>query len=366
MTTRFEERRDKLRRAIRKAGAEALLVTDFINVTYLTGFTGDDSYLLVRLDGETILSDGRYTTQLDEECPELDRHIRKPGAPMHKEVAKVVGKAKLAKLGIEADSITVGLRNQIADEMPKVELVVTSGLVEQLRQIKDKDEIAQTREAVRFAEKAFEVLKATLRPDKTEKEIADELEHQMRLFGAKTAAFPSIVAVGARAALPHAKPGLDTVASSSMLLVDWGAEGRLYKSDLTRTLVTGKIPPKLQEVYGVVLRAQLAGIEAIRPGVKAVDVDRVAREIIHKAGYGRYFDHGLGHGVGLQIHEGLRLNPVTETQLEAGMIVTVEPGIYLPGRFGVRIEDDVLVTRSGHEVLTSVPKQWDEIVIPVA
>lgn len=360
---RHQARRDKLRRALKKTGADALLVTNFLNVTYLTGFTGDDSYLLLRHNGEVLLSDSRYTTQLGEECPGLDLHIRSHKSTMLKTVGKVFNSARIGRLAIEADSMTVALRDQIAAEREKMEIVGTSGLVEELRQIKDKDEIARIRRAVWCAEKAFGVLKATLRPEKTEKEIANELEYEMRLFGARWRGFASIVGVGPRAALPHAVPTDRQIGQSDFVLVDWGADEGLYKSDLTRVLVTGKISSKLERIYGVVLNAQSRAIAAMRPGVPAKDIDKIARETIAKAGFGRYFGHGLGHGVGLEIHEAPRLAVTSKAVLKAGMVITVEPGIYLPGWGGVRIEDDVLVTRKGHEVLTSVPKQWEDAIL---
>ncbi|MCD4727345.1 MAG: Xaa-Pro peptidase family protein [Pirellulales bacterium] len=359
----FQARRDRLRKALKKAGVDALLVTDFTNVTYLTGFTGDDSYLLVRRDGETVLSDPRYTTQLGEECPGVDLNIRPPGVAMLQAVVRIVRAAKIGRLGIEGDSMTVGLRNQIAEKLPKVELVPTSGMVETLRLIKDKDEVERLRRAVWQAEKAFAVLRSTLRPEKTEKEVADELEYQFRLFGAKDASFPSIVAVGPRAALPHATPGQNRIGEDDFVLIDWGANDGLYCSDLTRMLVTGKISPKFERIYKSVLESQTRAIAAVRPGVSAHDVDNVARSYIAKAGFGKRFRHGLGHGLGLLVHEAPRLAVKSQTILKPGMVVTVEPGIYLPGWGGVRIEDDVLVTRSGHEVLTSVPKRLEDAVV---
>jgi Xaa-Pro aminopeptidase len=239
---------------------------------------------------------------------------------------------------------------------------VTAGLIEQLREVKDKHEIAEIREAARYAEQAFAVLRATLRPNRTEKEVADDLEHQIRLFGGKGTSFPSIIAVGARAALPHARPTDKTIGADDFVLVDWGATARHYKSDLTRVLVTGRISPKLERIYGVVLEAQEQAIAAIRPGVTGREVDAVARKVITDAGFGKQFGHGLGHGIGLDIHEAPRLNSANDKPLKPGMVVTVEPGIYLPGWGGVRIEDDILVTKSGHEVLTSVPKQLNEMV----
>jgi len=359
----FQARRERLRKALRKAGVDALLVTDFTNVTYLTGFTGDDSYLLVRRDGETVLSDPRYTTQLGEECPGVDLNIRPPGVAMLQAVVRVVHAAKIGRLGIEGDSMTVGLRDQIAEKLPKVEIVPTSEMVEALRLIKDKDEIDRLRRAVWQAEKAFAVLRSTLRPEKTEKEVADELEYQFRLFGAKNASFPSIVAVGPRAALPHATPGQHRIGEDDFVLVDWGANDGLYCSDLTRVLVTGRISPKFERIYNIVLEAQTRAIAAVRPGALAHKVDNVARAYITKAGFGKRFRHGLGHGLGLLVHEAPRLAVKNQTVLRPGMVVTVEPGIYLPGWGGVRIEDDVLVTRTGHEVLTGVPKRLEDAVV---
>jgi Xaa-Pro aminopeptidase len=359
----FQARRDRLRKAFKKAGVDALLVTDFTNVTYLTGFTGDDSYLLVRGDGEIVLSDPRYVTQLGEECPGLDMQIRPPGVSMVQAVLRVVRASQVSRLGIEGDSMTVGLRDKLAEKLPKVEVVATSGLVEQLRLFKDKEEVGRIRRAVWQAEKAFGVLRSMLRPEMTEKEAADELEHQFRLFGAKDAAFPSIVAVGARGALPHAVPTKKRIGDDDFVLIDWGANEGLYRSDLTRVLVTGRISPKFERIYRIVLEAQLKAIAAIRPGVVAHEVDNVARAYITKAGFGRRFRHGLGHGLGLLVHEGPRLAVKNQTILRPGMVVTVEPGIYLPGWGGIRIEDDVLVTRSGHEVLTHAPKQLEDMVV---
>lgn len=360
---RFAARRSKLRKALAKTGADWLLVTSFTNVTYLTGFTGDDSYLLVGKKQEVLLSDPRYTTQLEEECPAMRLSIRPPGTSMLDSVAQLLASMKVGSLAVEGDSLTVGLYEQIKAKVPKAETVVTSGLVEQLRQIKDKEEVDEIRLAARYAERAFAVLRATLRGDLTEKQVADDLEHQIRLLGAKGTSFPPIVAVGSRSALPHARPTDKRIGEADFVLVDWGATARLYRSDLTRVLVTTRISPKLERVYRVVLKAQQQAIEAIRPGVAASEVDAVARKIIADAGFGKHFGHGLGHGLGLDIHEAPRLSTANDRPLQAGMVVTVEPGIYLPGWGGVRIEDDVLVTRAGHEVLTDVAKELEQQVV---
>jgi len=359
----YQARRDRLRKAFKKTDIDALLVTDFTNVTYLTGFTGDDSFLLVRSDGETMISDPRYTTQLGEECPGLDLFIRPPGMSLQEATARVIRAARLSRLGIEGDSMTVGLRDELAGKLPKLEFVTTSAAVEKLRLIKDAEEIDHLRQAVRQAEKAFAVLRPTLRSEMTEKEAADELEYRMKQLGAKKVSFPTIVAVGARAALPHATPGQVRMGEADFVLFDWGANNGLYCSDLTRLVVTGRITPKLERIYRIVLEAQRRAIAAIRPGVSAEQVDHVARSYIAQAGFGQRFRHGLGHGLGMLVHEAPRLAVKSQVTLKAGMVVTVEPGIYFPGWGGVRIEDDVLVTRSGHEVLTSTPKQLEDVIL---
>lgn len=359
----FAQRRSKIGKELRKEGTDALLVTNFVNVTYLTGFTGDDSYLLITPKHAILISDERYTTQISEECPDLDTEIRGPGVQMLPWVAKILKKAKVKRLSVEAASMTLELHAGLEKEVPGCELVPCTGWVEELRLIKDRTEIARTRTACEQARRAFEVVRAGLRPEMTELEVAAELEYQARRFGGKCMSFPSIVAVGHRSALPHASPTSQRLGEADFTLIDWGVNEGLYMSDLTRVLVTGKLLPKLRKIYEVVLKAQMAAIAAVRPGVSCEAVDKVARTIIDKAGYGKQFGHGLGHGTGLEIHEAPRLAQGQTRVLAAGMIVTVEPGIYLEGWGGVRIEDDILVTREGHEVLTSVPKQIEECVV---
>jgi Xaa-Pro aminopeptidase len=358
-----EARRKRLRQQLRAAKLDGLLVTNFVNVTYLTGFTGDDSYLVVTLDGERLVTDMRYTTQLEDECPALTLHVREPGDKMTEATAKVLKSAKADKVGVEAGSMTVGLFNELQKQAPKSKLEAADDLVENLRAFKDKEEVASIRVACRHAKQAFQAVRATVTPAMTESEVAAELEYQARRFGAKGLSFEPIVAVGARSALPHGRPTDVALRASDFTLVDWGARTGLYVSDLTRMWVTGRISPKFRKIYEVVLAAQLAGIDAIRPGVKCEEVDAVARGVITKAGYGKQFGHGLGHGIGLEIHEAPRLTKQQEVELQPGMVVTVEPGVYFPGWGGIRIEDDVLVTLSGHEVLSDVPKQLDDCVL---
>ena len=358
-----ELRLNKLRQSIRRAKLDALLVTNYTNVTYLTGFSGEDSYLLVSGDIQLLLSDPRYTTQLEEECPGLKRFIRDPGESMSDAVIKSVTAARIERLGVESGSMTLLEDRKLANGAPDLQRVPTDDLVEQLRLVKDRTEIDDTRLACRQAERAFNAVRSLLTPEMTELDIAAELEYQARRFGARALSFPAIVAVGARSALPHAMPTQRKIGTASFSLIDWGTHTGQYMSDLTRLLVIGRISPKLRKIYNVVLRAQLAAIDSIRPGVTCGAIDSVARTVIRKAGFDKAFGHGLGHGLGLEIHEGPRLSKKQKLELQPGMIVTVEPGIYLPGWGGVRIEDDVLVTRGGHEVLSDLPKQLDDCIL---
>lgn len=359
-TDRFATRRSRLVQSIRKSGVSSLLVTNRKNVSYLTGFTGEDSYLLIGPDQLLIFSDSRFETQLNDECPAIPAEIRTAKLTMVDFLARELPKFKLSSIGIDAVSMTVDLRDRLAEKLAPLELVPQSGIVEELRQIKDSFEIAELRAAVHQAERGYAVMRALLTPEMTERQAAHELEHGMRRFGALGVAFEPIIAVGDRAALPHYRAGLRRFDESPFVLCDWGAlSPGGYHSDLTRVWVTGKVPPKLLRIYGVVLKAQQAAIAAIRPGARCQDIDRVARTIIDEAGYAKYFGHGLGHGIGLDIHEGPRFSPISTDELKPGMVVTVEPGIYLPGFGGVRIEDDVLVTRDGNEVLTSVSRELE-------
>lgn len=337
---------------------DALLVVKPTNVTYLSGFTGDSTYLLVFPNSAVLLSDSRYTIQLYEEAPEIPSQIRDTQTSLLSlaqiMVAEQTDGGKF-RLGIESDGMTFKDFSEYQEKLNSddLEVVPVAGAVEKLRAVKDKYEILQTREAVRIAQKAYRMIMAGLTPKMTEWEIAVEIEYQMRKMGAKNAAFPTIVGVGPRAALPHAVPGKAAVEESDLLLIDWGADINGYKSDYTRTAVTGKLTAKFKKIYSIVREAQQSAIAAIKPGVKCSEIDAIARNTIKKAGYGKNFGHGLGHSVGLDIHESPAFSPKNETILQPGMILTVEPGIYLEDWGGIRIEDDILVTKDSCEVITS-------------
>jgi len=362
--SRYQLRRDRLRRLIKKSDVDGFLVTNFTNVTYLSGFTGEDSFLLILPAGEIVLSDPRYTTQLQEECPGVDLEIRPPGTAMLASIRKVLRRAKCKAVGFESDSLTVGLYGSLVEGIDAVQWVRCQEMVERLRRIKDRDEIRSIRTAVMLAERSFQVIRCGLRAEEHERTVAHALEREIRRFGGRGCSFPPIVAIGPRSALPHARPQDIPLCGHGLLLIDWGADSADgYKSDLTRVLLTGKISPKLERIYKVVLKAQEQAIAAIRPGALMSDVDAIARNIIKDAGFGKNFGHGLGHGIGLEIHEVTRLASNQHREFKAGMVVTVEPGIYIPGWGGVRIEDDILVTRNGHDVLSSVPKDFESTFV---
>ena len=369
MMKKFLERRDKVRRAIAKQKLEAFLVTNSINVRYLTGFTGGTAYLLVQPDGDTILSDPRFTIQIEEECPDLHAVIRPRSESTSKTLSKLLGKTTAGQLGIESETMTVAQHERLLESLSHWQSVPTKDVVEELRQIKDHDEIVHIRRAIEIAANAFRTereLLVQLSPWQNEIGISISLENEMRILGAEDRSFPSIIGAGARAALPHATPSKQKVLGQSHLLFDWGCVIDGYMSDLTRVVIFEPHNKKLRTVYETVLQAQEAAIAAIKPGKTCEEIDAVARDIITDAGFGKHFGHGLGHAIGLQVHENPRLAPENKTVLKAGMVFTVEPGIYLKGWGGVRIEDNVLVTSSGCDVLSqAVPKSFDEMVTDI-
>jgi Xaa-Pro aminopeptidase len=359
---RSAQRCENLARTLESDRADALLVLSPANVRYLTGFTGEDSTFLLTRDRPILISDGRFTTQLVKECPGLEVHVRQIGQPMSDALIDLIKKLEIHRLAFESANLSVADFEALKQGLPAIEFVGVKDRVEGLRAIKDPEEIDAIRAAIRAAERAFAMLRAGLRVEESEKDAADALEGYLRRCGASSASFAPIVAVGLRAALPHARPEPGTrIGSADFVLVDWGATVQGYRSDLTRVLVTGKVTPTFEQVYRTVLEAQERGIAAIRPGVLARDVDAEARSVIEEAGFGGFFNHGLGHGIGLEIHETPRMSRTAPMALQPGMVITVEPGIYLPDWGGIRIEDDVLVTPDGAEVLTRVPKALDRV-----
>jgi Xaa-Pro aminopeptidase len=345
-------------------GLDALLVETAINLRYLTGFTGTHGLALLaadQADGAPVehrfLTDFRYATQSSEQVP--DAFAREIVAG---ELLDAVARSLPSpggRLGFDEATLTVARHRKLLELLPAAwELVPCTGVVEALRAVKEAGEIERIRTASELADEAIRGVLETSVVGRTERDVAIELELRMRRLGAEAPSFPSIVAAGARAALPHAEPRDEEIPPDVLLTIDWGARNDGYCSDCTRTFATGEaISDEARQVYELVLRAQERGLGAVMAGPTGREVDAVAREVIEEAGQGEHFGHGLGHGVGMEVHEGPRLSRTAgEQPLLAGNVVTVEPGVYLPGRLGVRIEDLVAVAEGGSEVLTSVPK----------
>lgn len=327
------------------------------NVTYLTGYTGTESYAVILPGHRYFLTDFRYVEQARRELKGFTIVLRdkKPYSVMVNEICE---RHQVRRLGVESGRISFSLYRALSRNCPKTSLVAVPDAVEALRVRKDRTEIAKIRESVDIMRLGMESLAATLAPGMKEREIQAKLEYDTKMYGSQKPAFDIIIAADPNSSMPHAVTGETRVRENDLILVDMGCVYEGYHSDLTRCFFTGRIPPLKQKIYNTVLQAQELGIRKAGPGVKAKDVDLACRDFIEKKGYGKFFGHGTGHGVGLEIHEAPSVSHRSAEVLEPGMVITVEPGIYLPGQFGVRIEDMLLITDRGAEVLTArIPKK---------
>lgn len=351
----MQKRIERLRGLLDGSGVEAFYVTNPENRYYLSGFSGTAGALLLCRDKSYLLTDFRYAGQASRESPDFE--IIQVSGVYSEKLFEIVKENALSFLGCEGDNLTYNQFLALKDKLDGVELKPVSGLVEGLRLCKDDLEIKSIEEAVRLADEAFEQVLPAIRPGVPEREVALQLENSMRRKGADGVAFKIIMASGPRSSLPHGVASSRIMREGDLVTLDFGAVYRGYHSDITRTLVLGRPEQRQKEIYYIVLEAQMKAIAALRAGVKASDVDRAAREIIEHRGYGERFGHSTGHGLGLNIHENPRLSSKDDTTLQTGMVVTVEPGIYLPDWGGVRIEDTVLVEEGGCRVLTRSPKE---------
>jgi Xaa-Pro aminopeptidase len=350
------DRAERLSRLMLDAGVDVMLITDLVNVRYLTGYTGSNGLAVVGPETRVFITDFRYVEQATEQ---VDRSFDRRVAPEELiQAVKEVLPGGALRLGFEAPNLSVRDHGRLREALAeRVELVALDGPVEQLRAIKDPEEVARIREAARLADAAFTEIVSDGLAGRTEREVRFALVQKLHTQGADGPSFDAIVAAGPHAALPHATPREVEIKPGELVVIDWGAKLDGYCSDCTRTLATGEPATQAREIYDLVLEAQRAGLRSVRAGAAGRAVDSAARELIAAGGHGKDFGHGLGHGVGLAIHEGPRLSQRSDAVLEAGNVVTVEPGVYLPGVFGVRIEDLVVVTPDGCEILTLVPKE---------
>jgi len=344
----------RCRRLMKKHRVAALLISKPRDAFYLIGFTGEDSAVLVLAKEVHLISDGRFDESINQECPWVTRWMRK--GLLNAEIAKVCKSLKIRRLAVQADGLSVADHRAIDKLAGTTKLTDAPPILEDMRCLKDEHELQVMQRAIKVAQQAFLAMRKSIRVGQTELELAARLEYEMKKRGSSRPAFPTICAEGRNGALPHAHPGSRKVKRGSAILFDWGARVGEYCSDLTRMVFVGSIPPKMSAVYDVVLEAQKRAIKAIKPGRRMCDVDAVARYYIIDAGDGQAFNHGLGHGLGLDVHESPSLSWRSDQKLRVGMVVTVEPGVYLPGIGGVRIEDDVLVTSNGCRVLSTLNK----------
>jgi Xaa-Pro aminopeptidase len=345
-------RGDRLLELIAERELDQLFVSDLVNVRYLTGFTGTNGACLIGAAGRIFFTDFRYTERAEREVGE---EWERPEA--ERELVPQIAARMSGKVGFEDAKLSVRqLARLEAATGEEVDLVPAGDLVEQLRAVKEPEEVEQMATAAELADDVFRWALEQGLARRTERDVARATEARIRELGAEPS-FPPIVAAGENGALPHAEPGEREIGAGELVVFDMGAQLDGYCSDGTRTFATGEPGDEAREVYDLVLAAQLAGLAALRPGATGKEVDAVAREMITEAGHGDHFGHGLGHGVGLEIHEGPRLATTSEDELRDGNAVTVEPGIYLPGRFGVRIEDLVIVEADGYRNLSGTPKE---------
>ncbi len=347
---------DRLRRVRESLGARKLdgyLVVSRMDQFWLTGFTGEDGAALITPSRVTLLTDGRFDETADREAPWATKVVRTQRGP--DSIAAPILRHKLRRVGFDPGDMNVALYTALARLIRPGKLAPVSGIVRDLRVCKDAGEVEAIRRAIRIAEDAFSEIRPLVRPGISESDLSARLSFAMKQRGASGDAFSPIVAFGANGSLPHYETGDARLREGEGVLVDWGCRAGWYVSDLTRMIWPSSIPPRLRGAYDAVVAAHDRAIEAIRPGVSAESVDRVARDVIRKAGYDKQFTHSLGHGIGLDVHEAPRVGKRAADPLRPGMVVTVEPGVYLPGVGGVRVEDDVLVTETGFEVLSSLP-----------
>ena len=354
-TTTYSRRLSKLRGLIEQRKLDALLVTSLPNVHYLTGFSGSAGVLLVGLRRSFFFSDPRYDLQAHEEVEDSKVEIVRGDALAA--AAKQATRSRCSRLGFEADTISFLTYRRLRELLPPKGRVATSGLVESLRLEKDAEEIERIRQAVELASRAFSETLPMIRPGIRELDVAAEIEYRMRLMGGERPAFETIVASGPRTALPHAHAGNRLLRSNECILMDLGVILNGYASDMTRTVFLGKAPRKAAKIYGAVLEAQLAAEEVIRTGIECSQVDAAARQVLARHGYDSYFTHSTGHGLGREVHEMPRVAAKQQTPLPERAVITVEPGVYIPGYGGVRIEDVVVVRKHGAEVLTPPSQQ---------
>lgn len=347
------EKVQKFQSILSQHGVDGMLITSSHNRRYLSNFTGSAGAVLISEEKALFITDFRYVEQAGKQCEGFE--VVQHGVSIHAEVGEQAKKLGIQKLGFEEQHVTFA-EYKLLQNSVDAELVPVSNAVEKLRLIKSEAEIKILKDAADIADAAFKYILDVIKPGKTELEVSNELEFFMRKSGATSSSFDIIVASGARSALPHGVASDKVIEKGDFVTLDFGALYKGYVSDITRTVSVGEPSAELKEIYDIVLESQLRSMDGIKPGMTGKQADAIARDYITEKGYGEYFGHSLGHGIGLEVHEGPGLSFRSDIVLEPGMVVTVEPGIYLPGKGGVRIEDDTIITKDGNETLTHSTK----------
>ena len=356
----MKNRIKRLQRILVKENLDFLLITFLPHVRYLSGYSGTNGMILISFKSSIFLTDFRYQQQAKEQVKgskvmiaERDLFSSLPDLTLFK--------GKRVKMGFEAEHLNCKTYQRLKDLLPDCLLVPTEKAIETLTVKKDKSEIERIKKAIKITDRVFSEILDFIKPGVKELDLSAEMEYRMKRYGSSTPYFETIVASGKRAALPHGVASSKKIGKNEFVTMDFGAVFDGYTADMTRTVVVGKANRKQKKVYNTVLRAQSRAISKARSRMKACDLDRTAREVIKKAGYGKYFGHGLGHGIGILVHDNPAINPTNQLPLEPGMVVTIEPGIYIPNWGGVRIEDDVLISQRGCKVLTTSERDLIEL-----
>ncbi|MBN1755011.1 aminopeptidase P family protein [bacterium] len=354
---------DKIKEMVRDNNLDMLILTELTNIRYLVGYSGSSGLLAVTPDDAYFATDFRYKSQIEREVRGAKKYIIEKTLL---DLFDMAGALKGAsRIGFEREHISYAVFQKLKDTFPEAEFVETKMWVEDILMVKEPDEIEKIGQASRIAEQALESCRPYLKPGITELEFAAELEYRMKKLGSEYPAFTTIVASGPNAALPHAHASRREFQTGDLVVVDYGAIYEGYCCDITRTFALGDIQPELQDIYEIVKEANQLAIDRAQAGMAAQDLDKIARDYITQKGYGDYFGHSLGHGIGLLVHDYPRVSSRDSTILKEGMVVTIEPGIYLPDKGGVRIEDDVVIHDQGCEVITRLPKTLESMRIPV-
>ncbi|SMO39520.1 aminopeptidase P family protein [Melghirimyces algeriensis] len=351
----MESRLTRFRELMEEQQLESMLVSHPINRRYLTGFTGSSGWVVITQNEQFLISDFRYTGQAKEQAVHF-QFVEHQGNPFA-DIKEILNRASVDSIAFEENHLTVAQHQKLQEALEPITTTPSSGLVEKVREVKEEEELKLLRDAVNIADQAFGEIVKKIAPGMTERQISLQLEFLMREQGAFSSSFDIIVASGPRSSLPHGVASDRVMEKGDLVTMDFGAYYKGYCSDITRTVMLGKPTDQQREIYEIVLEANRQAIEVIQGGVTGKEVDSVAREVIRKHGYGDAFGHSTGHGLGMEVHERPGLSPKEESRLQPGMVVTVEPGIYLPEIGGVRIEDDVVVTENGCEVLSKSSKE---------